>query len=116
MLKDSGTSKFAKYSKQKGTSNVIDFATRKPRYIEWPMSKKIKVGINSDGYLILQALQPLFDEGWSLHVTSGESDLIGVQLMKPKGQIHKVAEGTSFSVALRRATIGLSKEFSHMTE
>jgi hypothetical protein len=103
-------------SKGKNTTNVIKLDDYRPKYVEWPMSKKIKVGKASDGYLILQALQPVFDEGWSLHITKGESESIAVQIMKPQGKVYRYGEGPSFSVALRRATVGMSKDFSHMQE
>lgn len=97
-------------------NNVIDLNSRRPKKIKWPMSKQITVGKNSDGYLILQALQPLFDMGWQLLVEKGSREPVRTILINPEGKVHKSEEGTSLSVALRRMTVGLSKQFSHMQE
>ena len=101
-------------------SNVIPINIKlgesQPEEIEWNMSKRILVGKRSDGYQIMQALAPLFAMDWSMHVTKGDKEPLKVQLVDNKGSTKKSAEGTTLSVALRRMSIGLSKQFSHMTE
>lgn len=98
------------------TSNVIDLASRKPIKTEWHESKKILVGKRSDGYLCLQALQPLLNKGWSVHIAKARHNAVIVHILDSEGKIFKSGEGTSFSVAIRRGTEGLSKVFDHMRE
>ena len=99
------------------STNVIKLDDFRPKEVPWPMSKQIMVGMRSDGYMILQALQPLLDEGYTLNITSGsDGNNIFVQLNKPKGVPYKHGEGPSFSVAMRRMSVGLSKQFTHMQE
>ena len=102
-------------------SNIIPFNIKvknlsQPEKIEWNMSKQILVGKRSDGYQIMQALAPLFAMDWSMHVTKGNKEPLKIQLVDNKGSTKQSAEGTTLSVVLRRMTIGMSKQFSHMTE
>ena len=84
--------------------------------IPWNMSKRILVGKRSDGYQIMQALAPIIQMGWFLHIEKGESEPLKVTLFNEKGSPKRKGEGTTLSVALRRMSVGLSKEFSHMME
>ena len=84
--------------------------------IPWNMSKQILVGKRADGYTIMQALAPLIAKGWFLHIEKGENEPMQITLFNNKGSPKRKGEGTTLSVALRRMTIGMSREFSHMTE
>ena len=84
--------------------------------IPWNMSKRILVGKRSDGYQIMQALAPIIAMGWFLHIEKGEDDPLMVTLFNNKGSPKRKGAGTTLSVALRRMSIGMSKEFSHMAE
>lgn len=97
-------------------SNIIFLDEKRPKQVEWNFSKQILVGKNSDGYMIMQALQPLFGMGWSLSVLKGDYEPIKVQLSDEHDKTKKTSEGSSISVALRRMSIGMSKQFSHMRE
>jgi hypothetical protein len=110
-------------TKDKGINikdNVIPLEIQRgqaqPKEIPWNMSKQIKVGKRSDGYTIMQALAPLFEMGWSMHITKGENEPLRVQLVSDKGKTRQTGEGTTLSVALRRMSTGMSKQFSHMVE
>ncbi len=93
----------------------IDVGTPQEK-IEWNMTKRILVGKRSDGYQIMQALAPLIEMGWFLHIEKGENDPMVVTLFNNKGSPKQKGEGTTLSVALRRMSVGLSKQFSHMIE
>ena len=101
-------------------SNIIPFNINlgepQPEKIEWNMSKRILVGKRSDGYTVMQALAPLFAMGWSMHITKGDTEPLKIDLVSDKGKTRQSAEGTTISVALRRLSIGMSKQFSHMME
>lgn len=101
-------------------SNIVSININRievnPEEIEWNMSKRIIVGKRSDGYTIMQALTPLIQMGWFLHIEQGESEPIKTTFFNPKGSPRRKGEGTTLSVALRRMTVGMSKEFSHMME
>ena len=101
-------------------SNVIPinikFGEPLPEKIEWNMSKRILVGKRSDGYQIMQALAPVFAMGWSMTITKGDKETLKIVLADDKGRSKRSGEGTTFSVALRRLSIGMSKQFSHMAE
>ena len=101
-------------------SNVIPINIKlgkpQPEEIEWNMSKRILVGKRSDGYQIMQALAPLIEMGWFLHIEKGVNDPMVVTLFNNKGNPKHKGEGTTLSVALRRMSVGLSKQFSHMME
>lgn len=98
------------------TPTRLDFSGPPFTEIPWNMSKRILVGKRSDGYTIIQALQPLFDRGFVLSVCKGDSEPICVTLCNSKGKDKRSGEGVSLSVALRRMSVGLSKEYSHMME
>ncbi len=100
-------------------SNIIPFKLDvgiPQEKIEWNMSKRILVGKRSDGYQIMQALMPLFDMGYILNIRKGGKGSLHIDLCNDKGKVLRSVEGTSLSVALRRLSIGMSKQFSHMTE
>ena len=112
-------------TKDKGViqkSNVIpiniklDKPESKPEEIEWNMSKRILVGKRSDGYQIMQALAPVFAMGWSMSITKGDKEPLKIILADDKGRSKRSGEGTTFSVALRRMSVGMSRQFSHMAE
>ncbi len=84
--------------------------------IPWNMSKRILVGKRSDGYQVMQALAPLFAMNWSMHITKGDKEPLKISLVDNKGKTRQSAEGTTLSVVLRRMSIGMSKQFSHMME
>jgi len=100
-------------------SNVIplklDFGIFQEK-IEWNMSKRILVGKRSDGYQIMQALAPLFDMSYILNIRKGSKEPLHIDLCNEKGKVLRSGEGTTFSVALRRLTVGMSHQFSHMAE
>jgi len=113
LLNTKGSSTFGKVIPLKldfGASDEV--ITRIP----WNMSKQIRVGKRSDGYQIMQALAPLFAMGWSMYITKGDSEPLRIDLVNDKGKTTRSGEGTTLSVALRRMTIGMSKEFTHMME
>ena len=93
----------------------LDFSIPKTEEIPWNMSKQIVVGKRSDGYTVMQALFPLFEMGYTLHIGKGSPGNMRASLIA-KGKEKRSGEGSSISVALRRLTIGMSQEFSHMTE
>ncbi len=101
-------------------SNVIplklNFGEPYPEQIEWNMSKRILVGKRSDGYQIMQALVPIFAMGWSMTIIKGDKESLKIVLADDKGRSKRSGEGTTFSVALRRLSIGMSRQFSHMAE
>ena len=101
-------------------SNVIplklNFGEPYPEKIEWNMSKRILVGKRSDGYQIMQALVPIFAMGWSMSITKGDIEPLKLILSDDKGKAKRMGEGTTFSVALRRLSVGMSRQFSHMAE
>ena len=101
-------------------SNVIpiniNLGEPQPEEIEWNMSKRILVGKRSDGYQVMQALAPLFAMDWSMHITKGDKEPLKIALIDNKGKTKQSGEGTTLSVALRRLSMGMSKQFSHMME
>ena len=94
----------------------LDISKPQAIKIPWNMSKQIKVGKRSDGYTIMQALDPLIEMGYYLRIEQGDSDPIKVTLLNEKNKARRSGEGGSLSVALRRMSVGMSKEFSHMIE
>ena len=103
------------------SNNVIEFKIPEKtepqcKKIPWNMSKQIKVGKRSDGYTIMQALEPLFNMGFNLTINKGENEFLCVTLANKQGKVQRTGEGSSFSVALRRMTVGMSNQYSHMIE
>jgi len=98
------------------TAERVDLSEPQPIEIPWNMSKQILIGKRSDGYQIIQALEPLFDRGFTLTISKGDNEPICVTLFNDKGKARRSGEGVTLSVALRRMSVGMSREYSHMRE
>ncbi len=80
------------------------------------MSNPIPVGMASDGLVIMQAMKRLMhEEGVTLSVQAQGEDNVAVVLLRDE-EVVRAGQGPTFSVALRRMTTGLSRDYGWMTK